>query len=618
MSKEVKIELIVDSAEAQKNIKDVNKGLDRTDKNLKQTNKSAEKGKKGFRGLAVGARAFGAALKAAGIGIVLGLLAGLSTALTNNQKVMDLLSTAGNIMNQVFTDLIGSLFSTFEQVTKNKDSYDALLKSVLALVNFGLANLQGTLSNIRRVILEGQLAYEKSFLGDGDPKKIKELVNNIREAREGMRQAFETQRESVETIVKNSIEATGELINLTSESAKNLSEVNLKSSIENAIAITEVSKASQIAAAKNQGIIEEFDRLAEKQRQIRDDDRKSIQERIEANDKLLEHLEEQRKTMLRNAKIMEQEAQLRFDMSKKDEDFIKLQEAKNNLKAIEAQIEGFMSEQKSNAVALEKELNELEISGLQNKAELQKAERDFKAEMMQDDVKRTQMLIDNLAIEKELDRERLQSKIDSFQAGTQAQQDAQQELDLFLAESARTEKKLKADLVKFTDAADKKSADNEKKLQKQKVENIRGALSDIASIVGANSKFGKAIAIVQAIQDTFAGANKAFSQAGIFGFISGAAIIAQGLANVKTIAGTKTPKPPASLGARDTGESAPAIPATATASLPPQFDTVGASGINQLADVLGNQAPPRAFVVSGDVSTAQELDRNIISSASIG
>ena len=55
-------------------------------------------------------------------------------------------------------------------------------------------------------------------------------------------------------------------------------------------------------------------------------------------------------------------------------------------------------------------------------------------------------------------------------------------------------------------------------------------------------------------------------------------------------------------------------------SIVPQFNTVGASGTNQLASILGGQQeqPIRAFVVSGDVSTAQEMDRNIISSASLG
>ena len=144
-------------------------------------------------------------------------------------------------------------------------------------------------------------------------------------------------------------------------------------------------------------------------------------------------------------------------------------------------------------------------------------------------------------------------------------------------------------------------------------------MGDIVTIVGKNSKFGKAIAIVQALQDTYAGANKALAQGGIFGFVGAAAVIASGIRNVKQIAGTKPPPPPAGLGARTTGgDSTPAISTPSTPSLPPQFDTIGSTGTNQLAELLGNQPPPRAFVVSGDVSTAQELDRNIVTSASLG
>jgi hypothetical protein len=55
-------------------------------------------------------------------------------------------------------------------------------------------------------------------------------------------------------------------------------------------------------------------------------------------------------------------------------------------------------------------------------------------------------------------------------------------------------------------------------------------------------------------------------------------------------------------------------------SLPPAFNIVGASGTNQLADAIGGQTqqPTKAYVVASDVSTAQELDRNIIEGASIG
>jgi len=59
------------------------------------------------------------------------------------------------------------------------------------------------------------------------------------------------------------------------------------------------------------------------------------------------------------------------------------------------------------------------------------------------------------------------------------------------------------------------------------------------------------------------------------------------------------------------GASAPAAPA---------FNVVGASATNQLAQTIGNQQqqPIKAYVVANDVTTQQSLDRNIVSSASIG
>ena len=57
-----------------------------------------------------------------------------------------------------------------------------------------------------------------------------------------------------------------------------------------------------------------------------------------------------------------------------------------------------------------------------------------------------------------------------------------------------------------------------------------------------------------------------------------------------------------------------------SAPQPPAFNIVGASGETQLADAIGSQTqrPARAYVVSNDVTTAQEMDRNIIEGASIG
>ena len=52
---------------------------------------------------------------------------------------------------------------------------------------------------------------------------------------------------------------------------------------------------------------------------------------------------------------------------------------------------------------------------------------------------------------------------------------------------------------------------------------------------------------------------------------------------------------------------------------PPDFNIIGSTGTNQLADAIGSttQQPIKAYVVSGEVTSAQELDRNIEESASI-
>ena len=69
-----------------------------------------------------------------------------------------------------------------------------------------------------------------------------------------------------------------------------------------------------------------------------------------------------------------------------------------------------------------------------------------------------------------------------------------------------------------------------------------------------------------------------------------------------------------SLGGRGGGSSAPSAP-----SLPPSFNVVGASDTNQLASAIGGQSqePVKAYVVSGDVTSAQSMDRNIVEGASI-
>lgn len=66
------------------------------------------------------------------------------------------------------------------------------------------------------------------------------------------------------------------------------------------------------------------------------------------------------------------------------------------------------------------------------------------------------------------------------------------------------------------------------------------------------------------------------------------------------------------VGGAPGGGAAPAAPVA------PTFNVVGTSGQNQIAQTLGNQAPVKAYVVANDVSSQQALDRNIVTTATLG
>jgi hypothetical protein len=55
---------------------------------------------------------------------------------------------------------------------------------------------------------------------------------------------------------------------------------------------------------------------------------------------------------------------------------------------------------------------------------------------------------------------------------------------------------------------------------------------------------------------------------------------------------------------------------TAPTMSAPQFNVVGQSGVNQLASL--NQQPIQAYVVSGQVTSQQALDRNRLENATLG
>lgn len=174
-----------------------------------------------------------------------------------------------------------------------------------------------------------------------------------------------------------------------------------------------------------------------------------------------------------------------------------------------------------------------------------------------------------------------------------------------------TENLITDNLAKNVDARTK-ITEKEYRIRARQLRQTADALRKASDIFGEQTAANKALSIASATIDTYASADLALkTYPPPFGAIAAAANIAIGLKNVKEILSVKVPKekpaPSAALG------GAGAIQA-------PDFNVVGASEQSQLAQTIaGAEAQPvRAFVVGKDISTQQELDRNITNTASFG
>jgi len=577
-------ELDVDTNKAEKNVDDLAKSIDKLAESISESNKETAEGlkdvEKASKETAGGVKKIGGALKAAGIGLAIAAFAQLKEVFEQNQKVADAFSTVFEFLSIAFNDFFKFIESNISVVT---DFFKSAFDDPKQLVtDFGVAikdNLIERFNSLLDTLGFLGSALVKVFSGDfkGALEDVNSASAELFDVVTGVDDSFNKVVETTKDVVSGVVEYT-------------------KATVESAAENVQLARTAELAAVKNQGLIEKYDLQAEKLRQVRDEERNTIEDRKKANDDLNAVLDEQEKAMMANANAILAAAQAQFDKNGNDANSIALQEAKNELAAVEAQIAGFRSEQKANDLALDREQLELNESISAGVAERNKAENDFTAEQIDNDVLRLQTQLANAQKEEEIETKRLETKRDLYKKGTQAYVDANNELLAFQQENGNAQVQI------------------EKELNVAKAEVISSALSGIAELVGKDSKYGKAIAIVQAIRDTFAGATKALAQGGIFGAIGAAGIVASGIANVRSITATPDPEPPAGLGG---GGSAsvpiPAIPA------PPSFNIVGQTGTNQLADAIAGQAqsPVKAFVVSSDVTTAQSLDRNIIKGASL-
>lgn len=172
-----------------------------------------------------------------------------------------------------------------------------------------------------------------------------------------------------------------------------------------------------------------------------------------------------------------------------------------------------------------------------------------------------------------------------------------------------------------------KVAEEKKNIRDLEVDALAGIGNILGQLAGKNKAMQKAALIAQSaasiasiIINTNVGSSKEVASKGIFGLSTSALLYTKMALSIGSVL-VATTKGLAGLG----GGSAGGSPSTqqgggASESTPPQFNITGQNPNNQLAKTIGQQQnkPIEAYVVSGNVTNAQQLDRNRITTATFG
>ena len=202
-------------------------------------------------------------------------------------------------------------------------------------------------------------------------------------------------------------------------------------------------------------------------------------------------------------------------------------------------------------------------------------------------------------------------KLDSVRTiSSQIQAERRKELEAEMANSLEKRRiaKEEADAIIALEA-------EKKKAREDALTATASTLGQIADLFGQQTAAGKAAAIAEATIQTYLSAQKAYqSTVGIpvvgpvLAPINAGLAIAAGIKNIKAITAVKTPDG----GGGGGGNLSNNFTSGAQA---PSFNVVGNSGMNQLAQI--QQTPIQAYVVSGEVTSAQALDRNRVKNATL-
>jgi|694.fasta_scaffold22386_7 hypothetical protein len=618
MAENIKFKVDADTSSASKGAEKIASSFKKAEKSVDDTNKSLkEGGKSGSKfGSIIGGLKFGAGL-AAGKGI----LDSVMGSLMENEKVANLFTKALSVISGTASALAEILTPAFEAIgnaiSNPKKAWDDVVKAFKdgsAWIKENLIDqvLDGFITIVNDLSI-GVLNLRKNwndFTGDAEESaSIQEEINGL--LAENIEIA-KKQAERQEEVGK----AVGKVTKFFKDSVTTIKD-SISASIENADALKSATNNIIIQTAK---INEKIKALTEEQalnESIANNERLSFQARIDAITKNLElkrqEIEQQKLLIQNEINLLALQNQGNKQSAEKTAQItalgITMKGLDSTIKeteiAVSDTIRGIEDQSKDGLKAITDATTESNRAILEASAQTEILEKDKLKRQLE--AIETSRLAYATAIDEQMSKEvEGSAKYNELLAEKIAKEGE------FIAARITGEAEYNAAAKEYAEQQRLEAANN----LEMKAQAVNMALNGVSSLLKEDSKMKSAIAIGQAIMDTYVGATKALALgAGTpMGYINAAAIIVAGIANVVKI------KKEASKLASDIGGSPPSggnIPSVGPSINIAKSNVDSNTQLN--ASINGDKMKPtKAYVVSTEVTTGTSLDRKISQSATIG
>jgi len=554
----------------------------------------------GITGATKGFKLMRVAIIATGIGALVVAIMAVATALTNSEagqnKFSKMMTQIGVVIGNV-TDILGNFGNAIMSfVTGNfDDAFESINKVTEGIKNFGEETK-------KEIALAGQLADKRAEADKIDRELLLERAEANRKFNELREKAADKENVSI-----------GDRIAALKEAGRIDEEITIK----------------EIAAAKLRFEAKKLENS------LSASTKEDLDEQVQLEAALI-NLETARlkksKTLTAEitTNLREAESERKAIVAKKTADEKAADAIANaeiaRLKKVQAFKDGLIVKDEDNRYKAAEKLKSDRLVALEA-LKLSKTEEQEMIVAIEQSFKDQKEIIDDQA--KIVEDEEKAALLEKFNEDEILKLEQQQEKDLAELERLGGNEEEKNKIIAFyakktkklEDKADKDKEKSDKAVGKAKIDIAMRSMALIGEIAGKGSAIGKAMAVgqttisgIEGVQNAFTTANESPITAGFpaYPFIQASLAGVFSALQIRKILSTKADGKGATPSPIVSGGGAPQV-----APPPPSFNTVGTSGTNQLAEAIGGQAPARAYVVSGDITTAQGLERNTIEGATI-